>query len=300
MKIFKPITATLCAGAIAISATKCPEKFITPVEPVKDRIVSKASDTIKHKKILILDCFYKNNVKIDKDFVEDVAHGKIVSGIIENGLPNADVYKKNIKYSDLENNDSMVTHITKPLIKELKEGKTYDAINLSISAEMPFTTLSKRFGKEINPENIQENAITLKKFLRENREKLSDTADAAISLVDCMDSISANGTKIYVSAGNGGKDKFNLLALIDNAVNVGSVDNKGYVKKFSEDHSLINRWVHDDLPLTTVKDGYTIDTGDDKIFINKKNCSGLFHIRKKENLDGTSFAAPKAIIHDLW
>ena len=299
MKLGKYFTTTAIAGAIGYMAPHLPKQWNTPIEPMKDRIVSKVADTIKHKDILVIDGFNKNIINLDKNGRGDISHGRITSGIIEKGLPNANVYKRNIKQSDMENIDSMQTNIVKPLLKDMRNGVKYDAINLSIGTEMSFGELSARMGKDINPQNILYKSGEVKEYLRENAQEMGGVTESAMALVDCMDSISAKGTDIYVSAGNGGAGSFNFLSLIDDAINVGSIRKDGIVKKYSEDNSLINRWIDDTLPLETTKNGYSIDTGNGTIDVDKSACSGLFHMRVNKNLHGTSFASPKALVEDL-
>lgn len=299
MKLNKYITSALFTCSVACLSPHLPKRFSVHTEPMKNRIVAKATDTIKHKDILVIDGFKNNIVRVDKDCFGDIPHGKVTAGIIEQGLPNANVYKRNINKSDMDHIDSMKKNVVNPLFEEMKKGIKYDAVNLSIGTEISYRKLSKIMDKDINHKNVLYRSYDIKKYLKENASKMGEVTESAMALVDCMDSLSARGTSIYVSAGNGGADKFNFLSLIDDAINVGAVKKNRLPKSYSVDNSMVNRWIEDDMPLSTTKNGYSIDTGYGKINVDKSSCTGLFHIRAGKNLRGTSFASPKALVEDL-
>jgi hypothetical protein len=193
----------------------------------------------------------------------------------------------------------MKKNVVNPLVDDMKKGVKYDAVNLSVGTEISFRKLSKMMNQDINRKNVLDRSYDIKKHFRENISKMDETTKSAMALIDCMDSLSARGTSIYVSAGNGGADKFNCLSLIDDAINVGAIKKNGFPKSYSVDNSMVNRWIDDNLPLTTTKNGYSIDTGYGKINVNKSACTGLFHMRAGKNIYGTSFASPKALVEDL-
>jgi hypothetical protein len=54
----------------------------------------------------------------------------------------------------------------KSLFDNTKEGKPYDAINMSMSQYISFKSLSSQIGEEINPENIGEKKDKIKNWLK--------------------------------------------------------------------------------------------------------------------------------------
>jgi hypothetical protein len=104
---------------------------------MRNRIVAKATDTIKHKDILVIDGFKNNIVRVDKDCFGDIPHGKVTAGIIEQGLPNANVYKRNINKSDIKDKSNYSTpmQIIKNENKDekIKKFKQKPSTNLKMS-----------------------------------------------------------------------------------------------------------------------------------------------------------------------
>ena len=120
-----------------------------------------------------------------------------------------------------------------------------------------------------------------------------------MGFVDCMDSLSARGTKVYVGAGNGGKEVFNVLSLIDNSITVGAVDSVGEKTYYTCDNSLVNRWEKGALPFKKTENGYQIKFDKSIKNIDKKNTTSFWHHSPIRNLQGTSYACPRAIVADF-
>ena len=302
---------TKCLGKIfdytlyGYIALTLPKKCTVPVQHYQDRIIHQTVKTIKPKNILVIDEFRKNGVKIDLDNIGDIPHGFVTSRIIEDGLPNANVYKKNIKNPFFENNNYIKDSIAKPILKEMRAGKRYDAVNLSLGFDINFDRLSKLMGEEITPENIASKRRKVKDFLLKNPEAVADKrvfvfklrSKEVMPLIDCMDSLSAKGTKVYVSAGNSGKNTLNLLSLIDNSVSVGALKD-GEKSVVSGNNSLITRWADAIIPVKKTDYGYQINFDKSTKDIEKHNSTGFWHATYG-SIGGTSFSAPRALVEDM-
>lgn len=304
MKLGKVIRRTFLCGALAVSA---PKHCSVPIQPMQDRIVSaKSIKDTSVKDILVLDCFKDNNISIDIDNRGDISHGYLTSKIIEDGLPNANVYKKSIPDILIGQYEHIKDSITTPLFKEMRAGKKYDAVNLSIGKEMTFEDMSEMVGEEITPKNIASKKRKIKNFLINNPDYTVATdylffktkAKEITEFINCMDSLSARGTKIYVSAGNGGKESFNLLSLIDNSITVGALDKDGKKAYYSTDHSLVKKWENGIIPLKKTKYGYQLKFDNSTKDIKEHQTTGFWHACIG-NKKGTSYSCPRAIVEDF-
>ena len=284
-----------------------PKQCSVPIQPVRDRIVQTTMKGIKPKNILVIDEFKRNNVSLDLDSRGELAHGFMTSKIIEDGLPNANVYKKDIGNPFLESDNYIKDSIAEPILKDMRAGKRYDAANISLGVEVGFDDLSEMLGEEITSKNIASKKRKVKDYLLNNPDKtvkrqllvFKCKSKDIMPLVDCMDSLSSKGTKVFVSAGNDGKNKFNLLSLIDNSITVGALDKKGGKTYYTEDHSLVKRWAKGNIPLKKTDNGYQIQFDKSTKDIEKSQTTGFWHATLKNDIEGTSFSAPRALVEEL-
>lgn len=295
------------AGAIAASGLMAFAPNRSPKPPIKiaDKIVADTFSKQKPKNILVLDDFKEICVPIDIDLVPDVQHGFVVSRIIEKGLPNANVKKINIPKKEEFCKASSKKHaLMGGVLKEIKNGKKYDAINISMGIPMPFNEFSKQTGIELTPENLASKARVVKDYLIKNSDKSlyngkSDSVKigSVVNFIDDLDSISSKGAKVYVAAGNSGKRSFNLLSLIDNSISVGALGPRGRKASYSADNSLVSRWKNDALKINKTGDGFNFSGGSDSD-IGFEYTSNYFRLSGFP-LHGTSFSAPKVLVEDL-
>src|SRR5699024_6942913 len=107
-----------------------------------------------------------------------------------------------------------------------------------------------------------------------------------------LERLSAKGVKIYISAGNKGKNYLNLYTLADNVNVVGATNSYGTAKtKFSNNNSLVNRWFKGVFSVKKIKDkdgqtGFDINE-DGKIDILAKDTTSRLKIAA-ESIYGTS------------
>ncbi len=270
---------------------------------VVDRLVNKTEVVQKNiKNIWVVDNFEYSGVDINGDLLADVSHGFVTSSIIEKGLPFANVFKKNIFQNS--SNDSVAKRLDFVLdsaLKKIKKGEKIDAINLSIGFDVPYESLSLEVGKKLTPENIKEHSKSIKSFMKRRRSFKIKTRPMKrlAKVLDKMDSLSAKGVKIYVASGNSYDMKFNLLTLADDIVNVGALTKRGKKALYSDKNSLINRWEKGVVTPKRAGRGYDI-TDDGLVDVKKDETTALFRINWPWlGIDGTSFAAPRAIVKDF-
>ena len=294
-------------GGLFVSSyllTLIPKQCNVPVVKSVDRIIADSCVNAKTKNIVVLDNFKKTNVHIDYDLIPDVPHGVVVSKIIENGLPNSNIKKINVplakKFYESDNRKNIIN----PLLKDIKNGKKYDAINISMGIHMSFEKFVEQTGINVTAENLSSKAREIKDYLLKHPNKSlyngrPDSVKIAptIDFIDGLDSISSKGTKIFISAGNEGADSFNFLSLVDNSINVGALNSLNKKSLYSADNSLVNRWASGIVEIKKVKNGFSL-TEDKKPDIESKNTTGLFKI-PSGILTGTSFSAPNALVKDL-
>lgn len=300
MNIAGHLGKTISATIIAASLYAC-SNGVQSSHRLQDRIVSNTENTeySNYPKILVIDCFERKSIAINKDDDLDVSHGEVISKVLEEKLPNADIYKRNIESlmsSNIsENLDTLFSGI-------LKRREKYDAINMSFGVDITFQTLSELLGFEIT----QKNVANLKDRIRDslansiyifNNESLSTIAKN----LNKMDSITANGNKIYVAAGNDYAEVFNLYSLANDIEVVGSKDWFDEPKSYSANNSLVTRYELDEYPIEKTEEGFdiTLDGKTDFKFEEMAFSRSATKEPSSQCLEGTSFAAPNAIIEDL-
>lgn len=292
----------LLAGLVSTVPMKILKK-----QPVQyaDCIVDTVSFAKKPaKNILVADNFKTSLIDINGDFLSDVSHGFVTSTIIEQGLPNAKVVKCNIFPSSSIDKCFVVQSLDKlfsSVLKNMDEGKNFDAINLSIGFAVKYQDLSKEVGNKLNSENIASYAKKVKEVLQNKNEQFkikSLPIKAIMGVIDKMDKISARGTKIYIAAGNSSDATLNLLALADDVEIVGAVSKKGKFVVYSDRNTLVKRFENGDVCSKVVDGGFDI-TDDGKLDVKKEETTALFNIMTPfAKLDGTSFATPRALVKD--
>lgn len=251
----------------------------------------------KNKDIAIVDDFKTKDICIDFDFTPDVSHGEVVKRFIQEELPQANIDTFQIT----KTNGATYAPALKSVLDKIQKGRKYDALNLSMSAPVDFTYLSKKVGKQITPDNVIQNADNIKKWIYS--EKNDKTVIQLREALEQLDKISAGGVQIYVAAGNEGKNKFNLLNLAKNAKVVGSVNSKGQKTNFTEDNSFVKNW---DLGSFSIKRAYDSKgklgfdyTGDGSVDIYAEKTTSWFKFGSFSNIEGTSISCPRKLAKDL-
>ena len=291
------ITMAQVAGLMTYCAIK------EPLQPV-DRIISEDSFE-KHKNILIADDFKRASISVDADLIPEISHGFVTSGLIEQGLENANVIKRNVtpSFSEVLSKNKTTHANFNTLFNALSEKpKIFDVINLSCGVDIKIKKLAEELKMNLTAENLAEKQQEIKNAMNNYKgdyKIFGITLDKIAKFINLMDTISAKGTRFYISAGNSGKEYVNLLNLTNNSINVGALNYKGEKTQYSSDNSLINRWEDGDVFFKKVEDGY--DFTDDNIAEVKFDQVAL-PIKLKANpfeINGTSFSCPRAIVRDL-
>lgn len=258
----------------------------------------KQQDKISKGNILVLDGFYTKVVHINDDSIPDASHGDVICEIIKNGLPDYNVEARELDIYPFANQEH------KKKFYEQCNDKKYDAVNISngISAGLYYLTAITRI--KLTPDNIASKAKELKEYIKNNpdvsleqKSWMPITMGGVADILDVLDSLSAKGTKIYVSSTNEGPYRINLLSLADNSVYVGSMDKNG-IKEYSGSNSLIKRYHNDELKIKKVKDGYSIDGGK-HVFLNNSQVSTYSDKPYSNVQSGSSFATPRVLVMDI-
>ena len=295
--------------AVAAALTTIPAKMLMrPDVQAEDRFVEQVGKK-SPKTVVVADDFVNPEISIDWDFVGDVSHGEVVSTLLENGLPKVNILKRNL-YQDGDSLDKLtvatnLNNLLDTIKQDIQFGKKIAAVNLSLGFAVPYQVLSAeaRLGDEITPEEV----VYMAPYIKENLYKKlgkgfiiqSIPMEKIVTAIKKMDELSKMGVKFYIAAGNSSNDTFSLLTLVDGAVVVGALNDKGKKADYSCDASVVNRWESGEIKPYITDDGYDL-TGDSITdFPKTRTTSWLDFYLPYMNIKGTSFAAPRAIIKDL-
>lgn len=292
------------ASVLATNMYTCTNGFQPPYK-MQDRIVSTIENPtgkqVNNPKLLVVDCFEVGTVNINNDDTPDIPHGEVVSKLLEENLPNADVYKRNVDFTN-EGVSAFTEKLDTLFSGILKRGEKFDAINMSLGSDISFKTLSELLGFEITPDNIARLKGRVRDSLATSKYIVNgDPFYLIAKLLNKMDSVALNGSKIYVAAGNEGSTSLNLLSLANGMEVVGACDEFATPKDYSADNSIITRYARDEFPVEATKDGFDITMDGKTDFKFEQMAFPWFATKQPREipLHGTSFAAPNAIIEDL-
>lgn len=294
----------LKALALGSLLATTPIKLAMREEPqVCDRFVKE----VKHAKTIVVpDNYIHNGISIDWDMLGDISHGEAVSILLENGLPNVNILKRHV-YAENENDKlgliKNLNNLFDSMLEDIKQGKKYDAVNLSLGFSVSYEALSMETGLEITPEDVG----YMTEYIKEALYKIPDDEFSiravpmkeTIEAIKKMDELSKKGVKFYIAAGNSENRRFELFTLAENAIVVGALDKKGRKASYTADNSMINRLENGVVTSELTEDGYDL-TGDGIMdFPDSRTTSWLKFWLPTMNIEGTSFATPRAIIKDF-
>lgn len=269
------------------------------------KVMQKPVDNFKttDKNIAIIDDFAKPSVFIDFDFEPDVSHGNVVKRLIEEGLPTAKIDCFDYGGAGIGAQDWQNTNIhLDEILTKIKDGKKYDAINLSLGNAISFEELSKDMDVNITPENVAQKKDVIKKWLN-SPQSISPKIGIIAEIINKLDKLSEKKVQVYVAAGNAGKDSFNILTIVNGAKVVGCLEKDGSKDSDSADNSLVNDWKLGVLNVKKLTDssgrsGFDY-TGDGSIDIYCDQTTSFIKWSNPFDISGTSFSAPKALVDDL-
>lgn len=286
--------------------------------------INEVTKTIEPKKpnlnIAIIDDFSNKSVFIDSDDIPDVAHGKVVERFIKEGLPDAQISEFDIKNAELPTALSNINNQLDNVLREIKNGKKFDALNISLSDNSSFETLSEILGVRLSPWGTAKYRDELRQIIKKGAQVSLDqnateeeikTHNNAVELNDIItkiDEISSTGVNVFMSAGNTLRDtpgktfanNLNLFSLAKTYKTVGAKNERGSTADFSNYNDLVNEWEKGVFHFKTMTDKNGeegIDyTGDGTIDIYKKDLSSQ---NIMDGIQGTSFATPLALVKDF-
>lgn len=268
----------------------------------------KAKDNSSVPTIAVIDDFSNKSIFIDYDDKPDISHGRAVKQFIEDELPQAKI----ITFDTKVGNGFTLTHninvqLEKILNELEKNNKKYNSINLSQEASMSFETISKVTNKNINNENISQNKDYIKNLIYSI--KTDGNSDSSKYIKDVqeilhkLDKITSMGVKVYISAGNEGKDEFNIFSLSKNVNTVGALSKYGTKAVYTADNSLINYWTCGDFDIKKVTDSKGVKgfdfTNDGVIDVYDNETTSKDKVAHPFGVVGTSFSTPRALAFDL-
>lgn len=243
-------------------------------------------------KIAVIDEYKRRVVRVDWDKKPDMIHGEAVETFIRAGLPNADITRFDTNLDEVS--------VKRALDEILNSEQQYDAINLSKSSDIKIDDLSSLIGYKVTAKSLkQDKDIIKERFFASPYKEAQDIK----AIIKKMELLASKGVKIYVSAGNKGKDYLNLYTLANNVNVIGATNKYGVTKApFSCDNSLITRWSKGVFNINKIKDS----TGNSGFDINEDGRADISFNDTTAKLKipehyvfGTSFAAPNALVRDF-
>lgn len=271
------------------------------------------------------------NVAIIDDFdmktplMLNIPHGKLVRKFITENLPGVKIEEKKVKNGA---NVKEINEQFKAILREINEGKKYDAINLSMTLLIPplfiedFKAQVDNKEIDITNENINNYRSKLmelykkqypseaknfsewtKPYYSEEKvdEEISNAEKYANEIFETMKKISDKGIKIFLANNNHCEDALCFSDLIDLDPDYENCNNPNIITVSAEDSVERNTPLSDIKEQSVfyfnkVKNGIDI-TGDGIADIYDKY--GLCDFAKKElnidKLEGNSFATPTAL-----
>lgn len=246
----------------------------------------------KKLRIAIVDDFTTKSVFIDWDETPDISHGRAVKRFIEEGLPQAQIDTFDTK----SDSSSEVNKQLDAVLKDIENGKKYDALNLSMGTVSSFADLSEIMGVQITPDNVAQKKDSIREWMaRQKGLKSQET-------IQKLDEISSKGVSVYVAAGNHGKKIFSLYSLSKDVKTVGSLDGNGCKDSSCANNSLINSWGLGIFNINKTQNkkgqaGFDF-TGDGSIDVYENETSSPTKI-PTQTIEGTSIAAPLVLVKDF-
>ena len=238
----------------------------------------------------------------DEPEVSFISHGKAVKKIVERNNPLADIERFNIGCI-IKNDDGIWTNNTKEklnkdlivdtfkkIIQRIKDGEKIDAINCSF--EIKSYNLLKP-NDEINDIVIDSYPVALKQLARHWTKKGNE-------IIETVQEITQNGTRIIFSAGNRGKRCFNQYCRSTGAEFTGALANDGKIADFSSSRQFCQHYERGMLPIKLYKDGMNI-TGKPGIDIPYKDTwFEKFQGKKPQNYELLNLEDFKSLIKKCY
>lgn len=254
------------------------------------------------KKIAMIDNFSNDIVPIINDDAPDVSHGEVVKRLLKEGLPTAEIECFPVRFdSDNVIPPEESTNALLGVLSQINKGEKFDAVNFSIGKPISYTELSKELGVDITPQNLAQNKALIKQFIFSKKDDIE--APYFKSKIETIEKIISKGVPVYVPAGNFENESFNVYSLANGVKTVSALDADGQKELSCADNSTVTNWAQGVFSIHKLKDsngqvGYDY-TEDGTIDLYKDTNPLSIDQIPAEEIWGTSFATPKAIVNDL-
>lgn len=255
----------------------------------------------KELTVALVDDFTNKSISLGNGFTE--THGHIGERFLEEGLPKGskvDCFNTNITDDETYSLDQINTALGN-VLKKMKHGKKYNALDMPTANYVLFKPLSEEIGIEITPQNISQHKDELKRWLFQTYT--DEFWVKRKEIIEKLDKISARGVAIYIPAGNKGNESLNMFSLANKARTVGALNKERQKAWFSADNSLITNWELGIFKVRTECNSkgkcgldYTEDGSVDTYFAPSPN---NVTIDLDDYIMGTSFSTSRAIPKDL-
>lgn len=259
----------------------------------------------------VVDDFKNKSVDVDGDGVSDISHGEYITSLMKAENPNIQVDSYDV--SDDHNDSKLASAYDQIALNN------YAAVNMSLSKPYSAEVFNNDGIKDVNQSNFANKKDEIYNTYKNGIPELNNVFSS-------MEKVTANGTPIYVAAGNDGSDTYNLFSTVPGVTSVGasvSADDdvnlqtsnyqiapKGITAEgnqilgYSAMNSAISIYGKGSFKSEAVEDkngnvlGYDIN-GDGKVDIsNDKVSSGGTAKPKNNYIFGTSFASPTTMLDE--
>ena len=199
-------------------------------------------------RIALVDDFEKITTDVDGDGNPCISHGESMESLIKAFLPDADIRRFNIGKNPFGVVSGLTSEVER-LLELIKQGEEFDGVNISRSSHLAGLFSSLGLGKGVTRDNIHE-----------FRAKLLEQCCMDERFIDKMieEMVFSHNVPVFISAGNGGPEYINQLALASGARIIGATHTDGQVCGLSPQHSLIHEYHRGIFNIYRTQNGFSI------------------------------------------
>lgn len=270
---------------------------------------NKENQQANNNRYAVVDDFKTKDVDIDGDGTADMSHGDYITTLMKAQNPNIQIDSYDVS-NDVDGSKKISAYDQIAI-------NNYAAVNMSISKPYSADVFNKDGVKDVNQSNFDDRKNEIYNTYKNGDPEYN-------KLFNSMEKVTANGTPIFVSAGNEGSDTYNLYSTVPGVTSVGAsassedavnlqssnyrIGPKGMTQEgdqilgYSAMNSGVDLYGKGSFKSEAVEDkngnvmGYDIN-GDGKVDIANDKVSGGGKFKPQNHyIFGTSFASPTTML----
>ena len=265
--------------------------------------------------IAIVDCFKNKIIDIDGDNIPDMSHGAFIDRYAKTCIPSLKTDKFDVEtFRKKEFSTEKLINAFYKIAKKIKDGKKYNAVNLSLGNEMQINDMSL-FTNFYDPKTIDtDNVRDYKEELSDHYKSMNNRTNSLFNEIfrknkpgnelSSIEEVTKQKVPVFVAAGNESSNSFNVYSLADGVTTVGGEDKTKSRVDYLAQNTLVDRYEKSYLNIKAVKTsegkikGYDINE-DGKLDIKNSEVSGKGKLDNDVTIIGTSISAIEATINEV-